>query len=566
MVMPEGAERQPEPKKKPNRTVIVALVAVLAVGGLLAFSALTQPEPEAVEDTSTTSTIQGEIERPIDLDNFDVGQIATGDQLDWSRTGTVGGNDYGLLLAHGSEVLLFTQEEFFTPFGHNAAETRIHRLGGAGWEELGTLPEGTDITTITSTEIGLMAVAAGEPGQPSTLLKSDDGTTWQGEPLPQVTESKFAVTNATALSANSAATVLALTARVDVRPAANDRLVEEFGSDLDLSRYPVGTVPIGGELMVRLFGPFNIPLWEFPAAEIGLEEADSILLNNPPPVQVTSRAFGEDWSSVEIDAFFMNSIVATDDGSILMFGWPRTGGDSYWLSYDGFAWENISSGGTTPMSAVSTPSGLVGLPQSSGQLVTSERGFEWTRVFDGEFPVRFGWWTRILVGGDSGAAAVFEGQENNSGPIGGPEPVTITEGDSTLTLDFSSGQAIVRSPTDELSFVLFSDQVGSFVEADLANGTVSFVQPDTEDVLMTIPIDKLQDAQETVRFRGGTSTDSFKALVYSTDNLSWAIVDIESVIGPGVAIDSIAITDSQIVLAARQPDHDQLDIWTAPLP
>ena len=566
MVTPEGANRHSEPRRGPNKATIVALAVVIAAGGLLAFSALTAPEPEAVSETSTsTSTTLGEVQRPIDLDNFDVGQIATGDQLDWSLTGTVVGNDYGQLLAHESDVYLFTQEGFFTPFERNALETQAFKLSGAGWEQLGAMPPGTDIATLTTTDIGLMAVAVGEPGQQSSLLTSQDGASWQSEPLPLVSESPFAVTGATALNANSAATVLALMASADIRPAVADRLEQEFGSDLDFSRYPVAALPVAGELVVRLFGPFNIPLWEFPVSEIGLDETDLILVNNPPPVQITSRATGGEWSTVEIDAFFMNSIVTADDGSILMFGWPRGGGQAYWLSYDGFAWEKVASSGSTPVSAVATPGGLVGSLEQGGQMVTSERGFEWTRVFDDEFPVRFGWWTQLLVGGQGGAAAVIEGWENTASPAGGPEPVTITKGEATLTLDLFGGQATIDTPETQASFLLYSDRIGDFVTADISNETISFIKPDSEEVLMTVTIDELEEATDEVRFRGG-SEDSYKALVYTTDNLEWAIVDVESVIGSGFTIDSIAVTDTEIVIAARQPDQSELDIWTATLP
>ena len=241
MVTPEGAGRPPSKARSGGKGAVVAAAAVAAIGGLIGFSALTQPETEAVEDTSTTSTTVAELSRPIDLENFDVGQITQGQPLDWTRTATLDGGAYGQLVHHDGRLYLFTLEVVGSPFGRTAGSVRAWRQDAPGaWTDLGDMPPGTQPFTITSTELGLLAIAGAAPGQSPLLLRSQDGASWAAEELPSVSDSRFAATSGRSLAANSAITVVSLSADMDLSAAVAERYEEEFGQALDLDRFQAG--------------------------------------------------------------------------------------------------------------------------------------------------------------------------------------------------------------------------------------------------------------------------------------------------------------------------------------
>ena len=573
MVTPEGTELQTK-KQKAGKLSLVLVAAVLGVVGVIGFSALTTPDPEAAPETTTTSTTIDELSRPIDLENFSVSQIATGVPFDWHHEIQIDDVASGNLVSHEGAVYLFTSQ--VSPgIGFTAdipGSVFMHRPGTT-WELVGDLPAGVLAHTMASTAQGLMGIAVGTNGEPATLYQSSDGVTWEAIPLPEIDDSPLATTWGQAAAANNEATVVGLSSEILLTGVVADHYEQTFGTPPNLKNFWPSTYFNGQDTSIVWHGPFGLKLWEFPASEIGLSDSELDVVQDGNDLRILARTRDGDWTESEVDAQWIQSIVAAHDGSISIFGYPQVGGRVRWLSYDGVNWERETSA-FTPNNGVLWHGGLVGIYDGgNGQLVISEDGFSWDVVPFDEFPIQFGWWISQLEGGPGGIAAVYDGWGQSTRDFANTPRPTLTKGGSTLTADYSQGRIVIETPTTTASFDMYTEHNDEFFVVDHAAGTISFIQPGTDIVHMTVSIDELVELETGASWT--SPTERHTALVYSPEGTTWSIHDVTASFGDGAFIGDIALTTDEIVVTLIR-DTDQifgpvgvrsnLEIWTAPLP
>ncbi|HEU4895218.1 MAG TPA: hypothetical protein VFT85_05235, partial [Acidimicrobiia bacterium] len=137
MVSPEGTGSGQQ-RQGTGRGALLAVAALVVAAGFAVLGSLSPAEEIAVETTTTIAptTTTSVIEAPIDLENFDVGQIVTGEPLDLTLAATIEAG-YPLALVEqddGFYAFVTTTSEWIASRGGLLA---WHSVEGADWAPLG---------------------------------------------------------------------------------------------------------------------------------------------------------------------------------------------------------------------------------------------------------------------------------------------------------------------------------------------------------------------------------------------------------------------------------------------
>ena len=554
----------------------MAIIAVLAlVGGTWALGALTSadPEPETVAArASTTSTPIEELERPLDLENFSVDQIAIGEPLEWERAAGIDGVFARQMVSHEGALYLFGSfQDWWDP---GPAATIVFRsVHGRNWESLGTVLETEHpLGPVVSTPQGMIGIVEGESD--FTLWRSDDGVAWQSE-LVEVDESlPHSIINTGALAANEEGTVLSVNRQVDVGELIRERL-RAAGANFDLSQLGWGQSYVDKEVRLIVTGPLGIQLMQLTAEDIGLtdQQIDELITGGgETEVSLWIGRDGHKWETRAMPGVSWIESLTFDGQRLLAIGDTRTG-RSTWASEDGgLSWTEIRMTNGDPYNVTRWGKRYVGLELGPGVDVrVSDDGSTWEAMgIDEHFPHRFDWSGWGLTAAEGGIAFLADGNRD----LGGAEPTApsvLTDDDATLRINSSSGNIELFSDGETFIWGMWSDQPQDGIEVDLEAGQIHFRHPETGERLASFGIDELGEAERGFGQLPETSDEHFQALVFSSDGESWTIQDTETDFGESMRVLSLTVTNETVValvLSWRNVYESEpgFEIWTAPIP
>lgn len=583
MVSPEGAG-EGDNRPRPSRTVFLVLGALAIAVGVIGLGALTSPEPallttpEATPNSSTSTTTANR-PRAVDVTTFDVTQIATGLQFDWTLARSFESHLIHSLVEHEGWLYLFTHA---TPdwAEEQGGLSGWRSLDGAEWEPLGTVigPE-AQIGRVESTAQGLVATSASRTPNGLEVWTSDDGFVWDHRQLLSPEDTPNTLVFSSAIHGDEDRLVVAAVVEFDLRALLEQHLREtgtELGLPLDYG-WDANETADGFEF--TFYGPLGIVVYEATAAELGLseDEARSAVAGfsemGETMVFVLNTAGELVESSIEESAW-VNDIAATPDGELLAFGFGNRG-PTLWQSVDGISWVE-SELAISPRAGVRWGDRLIGPTDSSARVMVSEDGTSWEQTTLHErFPPPISWYVPQLDASDSGVAVVVEGWAQSTGTQPArPDPATIVGDDATLTLEFDSGHFALDDGEDIYTWNMYgAGLLQEGISIDLASGSIEFSHPETGEPLMVVAMDELQQAEQAY-WLGRFDEEHFQALAFSTDGDVWSVQDSEDPFGPDRHITSVVVTTDRVVTVVqnmgsdlRSPTPDVgAEVWTAPIP
>jgi hypothetical protein len=588
VVLPEGAgEKKDRPRK--SRTIFLVLGAFAIAAGSLALGALTSPDPapltipDATPETSTpttTTTTTTTVPHPrvVEVSTFDVSEIASGPPYDWSLAETIDDFFIHTLVEHEGWLYLFGAE---SPMwvGDEGGLTAWRSTDGVEWESLGTVIDPkTQVGQVTSTGRGLVAIEPAPVAGRLGIWSSSDGIRWQREEVAAPIASAAAILRGGAVFGDEERLVITASVEFDLSSLLEEHL---RASDLTTDLLATGGWSIDNTTdgaVVTVYGPLGIAAYSVPAEELGLtpEEATAAYrgFSDFRQTAVWVSHSDDDWISSEIPGSpWIQSMTETRDGELLAFGFGSRG-PTVWRSRDGLNWTE-SGIVLSPTAARPWGDRLVGPANNRPAVMVSEDGTNWEEVGDlnRHFPAPISWNVFALGAGDAGVAASVRGwaRTDMSGP-GRPDPPVITQGETTLTLDFFRSELELESEGQTYSWSMHRDgQPG--ISVDVGDAAVVFSDPDTGAQLAQFSYETLTAAEEEY-WLGSFAEERFDAIAVTTDGENWSIEDVEDAFGGNTIPEQIAVYSGRMVVVVgdlpdsllRAPTSRSYEVWTASIP
>ena len=581
MVSPEGTGPKPD---RPNtgRRVLLAVAALVVAAGFAVLGALSPAEELAVETTTTTAaptTTTTVIEAPLDLENFDVGQIVSGEPLDLVRTVEIeGGYPLGLV-EHESGLYAFmtTSSEWLASEGGLWA---WHSSDGLAWSPLGeVIDDRFQVTRVIATEASMLAVGVTIDDGTVMLWESRDGVDWEATEVGIGTVSAYERSIPTAVGSSGDMTVVATVDGNDTEGLIED-VLRDAGLEVDLGRWGWELNPeVGGIASVTVYGPLGIAIAEVPLDDLALSDEDRTILEggyepSPQGSIIWVHSPGSGWVEGLIpDMFGVETIAPLPDGGLVARGWGNTGMMTA-VTEDGQVWTSLGSGDSGPWSAVQWGDLLVGPDDMSlPELLISDDGESWEKAgLASHFPVAINWSTYPIAAGPTGVALAVSG--SNAGPqIGSQEPTTfLTDKGHTVSLDPMSGRLEVEAGDMSHAWHVYGHRNPEDLLVDLAAETIELLDPEAGVSFGKVAFEELNRAEEDF-YRNEYRGDEHRALVFTQDGEQWTIQDLADSIGPEAAITNLMVGTGRLV-AVVLPEGDWyypmvdpgFEIWTARLP
>jgi hypothetical protein len=578
MIVPDRPDEERRRRRGGTGGIAIALMAIV-IGGLTLVS-LTSPDPEAVAPTtsapaSTTTTIP-ELRPLIDLENFAVDQLTRGSQLDWNPTlSVVEGYPIGLLSHEDMLYVFSTEVPNFSSF-ETGGLRGWRSIDGVTWEPLGQVIGQThNVTSVSSTEQGLILVEQPEDGGGFAVWRSDDGVSWETQRVEVEGLNEMTTVYPQAVGGTDEVLLVAGNVYVDTYAFFEEKLGE-------FARYGWEPRVIADEVRITLYGPLG-PLAELSAEEVGLseEEQQMIIEANSIPDQAEATVWvnsgGPDWQQTVIpDAQWIDRFATTPHGEVIAHGWGATGASS-WTSGDGSSWDE-TPGPVHHYLDVRWGDRLVAPSTTDGLSVSvSADGEDWENIGPGEhFPNRISWWMGGIGAGPGGLALIVEGWDDRvqfEEPTVAVEPATITGPEGTLTIDFEANEYRLETEAGERTWSGMS-MTRTGIGVNLDAGTVEFFDPESSAFLAAFPLADLMEAQEQVTYTGAREDDflGYNALAFTSDGEEWTIQSLDE-LGSGEMVHSLAVTDTHVVVTAMNaagfydPDSPPgFHVWTAEIP
>lgn len=578
MITPDGTGPASSSTSRRRPAVLVGMAALVVFGGLIAVGALISPEPESVEETSTTTTVVEEVEPPIDLENFTVGQIATGDPLDWELSMAVDDLLPLALLEHGGDLYLFTGSEHLG--GPDSAGLMAWRSNnGTNWEPQGELiPTDHRITTVDSTVQGLVATATRREDGALMLWESTDAIEWTATEIPTNAEGPYHIDVASAVGANETTLVVTSNPRYDRERLLEDRL-SALGIELELSDLAWNLRWLGEEghhLLVT--GPFGIQVLQQPIDTLGLseEERQELLseLFDPLGTDVWTRDSIGNWEIGFIgDARRVDSIVAAPSGRLVAYG-TGTSGRLAKTSHDGIDWAPAVSS-VSPWQAQRWKHGYVGAVNAP-DIMVSDDGETWKATgLSGRFPEELPWAPITLGAGEGGVAMFVRGDGRRSPMQPGSLELTAPDG-SPFLLVHQEGEFALISDDGRSRWVLNAgsrSELNDSIEIDVAKKRLTLRHPETGQDRVSFTFEELQQANREYSRDLMRSARPWGVGTFTRDGEEWVIQDMAPEIGDHTTIWLLEVTEDRIVAVVRNTldtlihgGAPGLEIWSAPIP
>lgn len=554
----------PPPQGGSNRSalIIVAVAASITIAGVaFGIGRLTAPsaETDAASPSTTTTTIAIE---------------AVGETLHWSESADIGETWPVGLIEHDGTVYFFGLPD--VPFGPTVPEgsglDAWASEDGRKWDSLGTvIPAPALVQNVVSTPQGLIAVGTGADGAP-IVWRSPDARQWSESSLPADEASRPGThTNLSAAGANDEAVVVFGNTWFN----ADQVILDAIGEDLASYGMSYG----GPRGPFTVFGPLGIPVFSATADELGLTDEQVSLLFEEPGEEssaVWSSSDGASWITSEIEANHITSVSTNEDGELVALGYGFFGMEA-WTSTDGVEWTSQGSVGQveqiTPWNDDFVAIRFLG---PSAELVYSEDGEDWeTLGAEALLPQELSWSYYPLSAGGAGIATVAHGyDESMDFGFAGPEPIVLERDGYTMTVDLERGSLIVaEGDTEVLRLFLHSERVPEDVTTDLEAKSMTFLDPETGEELVTFTFAELEEAEQA-SFEGMEGDMDRQVFLFSTDGSDWSAQDLSEVAGEGSSVDRLHVADDRVVVIVAEhsggftgpPSLPQVRIWTGLVP
>ncbi len=578
MILPDGSGADTG-RPGASRAGLFAAAGLVVVAGFALMGILSPAQPVAVEETTTTSTSIADLEPPFDTETFAVSQIARGEPFAWQPVMILDDSYPMALFDHEGWIYLFsTERPNFS--GYEQGGLRGWRsVDGESWEPLGqVIPDRHHISQIVSTPRGLVALEqTNEAG--FAVWRSAFGFDWTVEEVSVEGLGPSETVAPQTAGGSESVLVVAGNRYVDVQR----RIREGFGSlgAGDDAGFPYGwAVDIrGDEVEFQLYGPLGLSLAVLTPEDIDLTGAEVEALvdewnGRNPGAEVWTRIGEGPWRETEIPgASYVEAIVTTPHGELIAVGYGSSG-PANWSSEDGLNWEKVDRF-PRPYGVDNWRGTLVG-PSEGGRasvLMSDENG-HWEDIGPRELlPTEFSWHIGPVGAGPGGIAALVTSWDwERFEPEEELEPVTLRNGDATLTIDFQSGSySVVTGDGSTYTWQMHGVSTPEGIAVDLASPVIEFHDPDTDELLATFTIDELTNA-ETSYWGGHHRPAAHRAVVFTSDGEEWSIQD-GAVLGNDLEIMHIEVSETHVVAAGINPAglYDPslspgFGLWSAPIP
>jgi hypothetical protein len=582
VVSPEGIGTEPD-RPKSGRGILIAVAALVIAAGFAALGALSPAEEVAVETTTTTTaTTTTVIDAPIDLDNFDVGQIVTGEPLDLMKAATIG---------DGYPLALVEQDDGFYAFVTTTSEWLAskgglfvwHSVDGADWNPLGmVIDDGFQVSRVIATdEDSMLAIGVSIDDGTVMMWRSDDGVVWDATRVGGVSDSEYQRTIPTAVGISGDTIVLATTNGDDLQGLVA-HVLEGSGVDVDLSRWGWGTeTELDGTAVVVVTGPLGIEVARVPIDETDLSDEERRFLetgftSGPPDAKVWVFDPGSGWIEHVIEGIYgIESIDPGASGGFVARGWGNSGMVTA-TSEDGRVWDRVGVASDGPWGAVHWGELLVGPDDMSlPELLISPDGETWEKAgLAPRFPVAINWSTYPMGAGPAGVALAVSGSSAGH-QMETPEPAAFaTDKGHTVTLDANDGRLTVEAGGETHTWRVYGAARPNDFLVDLGEETIELLDPEAGISFGTVTFDEIQRAENEFFESNFNRGYEHRALVFTPDTETWVIQDLADSIGPEAAITNLMVGSDRL-LAVVLPQGDWyypmaegggFEIWTAPLP
>ncbi len=547
---------EPAPAGSPRRVpLLLGLLGALGVAVALSFVSggdVESPPDPAVPLAESPPEI-GDSPAGTEVGTAAAIELVAAPGLDWTAGPEISGV-WPLAFVECDGSSLFFATGPLDPLGVRGEGLSVWRSDNATrWSSLGpVIAAPNTVNAVIAGPVGLIAVGV-DGDQAPVVWTSLDAINWEVRPLPLDLVPDGAMVEPTALASSGDLTVIVgILDRVDLHDFVRAAVVDVV--DLDLTHDNVETDFSGSTLLVRLRGPFGLPLAEFTAADLGLSESELTELETAPiqPVTVVwSSADGGDWQTAELDQFYANSLAAVNEGGIVVtgFGSGFARGDGVLVSIDGLEW--TVNGNASVGSIVRWGANIVGVANGAGTgLRVSANGADWATVRVGRIlPAGPDWFMTRVAAGDRGVVALADGIVDTDRVERSPVPAAaiVVEG---FTLLGGDDQIIVREDGLERLRVPAYDPIDGSYRVDLTEGTVTFVDPVTSEAIVTVTVEELRELQ----WLGSASVEPqpSQLILTSIDGQTWSLSDASELADGPRLVGALGVMDDAVVVAVAR--------------
>lgn len=554
MVLPEGASPTESGRRAGWKLGGVVALAAIAIGLSLALLYATTPSPEAAEPAiDTTSTTEGLLApttstttTTIDVANFTIDVIATGERLSWIKAPTFVSGWPIALVAHDNRLWLFSAT---TTSGLNwggEGLTSWVSSDGIHWTPAGVVAsEEFSISAVRAVDGQLVALGSRLSDGMPHVWTSGDGLEWMMSGLSHdlVGEAPGYRTWLTGVAdAGGRLHVIGF-----LEPNWNaeiiDRLPPEVAEHV-IHDYGLGyTEGVDGERTVEVYGPIGILAYSATLSELGIDPDTASRVFESSHVDTSyhwSSGDGISWSQSKLSEMWVQDLAALPDGTLFLNGGDFRG-NGIWASHDGSDWQRVPS--RTQMQVIGSWGQSLLAISNDRDLVVSSNGDEWESLGTEEIlPGRLYWQLHPVAAGERGLAVIASTWPETYSRL--PDPVTIHEGGSSLTYDPTMGRVTVSDGDLTVSLTLWTGDATDVVQVDFSNAEVAFVHPESGDVVGRFSFDALHRAEATAF---GPDTGEH-ALLLTAEGSEWSIIDLAEEIGSEARILMMEYLGDQLVM------------------
>lgn len=570
VVLPEGTGSDETPQRTAPTTLIVVALAALGVGAF-AVNVLTSPDGQAI-DTTTSTTVEP-LERPLDMEDFSVDQIARGTPFDW-RKSVSSDEAYPVAIVNhlGWTYVFATSVAPLT--GYQTGGLQAWRSEeGATWESLGeVIAQDHAISHVIGTGTEIVAVGPSGPGEGLTVWRSNDGIEWTAEEIevdgltPNLTVSPHAV------SGEGDRLIIATRLELDVSNLIREVLTGVVGHDVSPTSYGWSPDFDSDSLRFEIHGPFGFALASIDGDDLGLTAEEEEMLRREytvgGAVEIWVTTDREHWLHSEFaGSTWIESLHWSPTGQIFATGYDT--GSRIWTSADGVQWEQATLG-LGPEWLIQWRDQLVGPSSGSvASIVTSADGDRWESLGpESFFPRPIQWDISTMAAGPAGIGAIIEGWGTGQPSFDREEPVTIQDGDATLILDFSTATYSLKTPEGSFSWSMTNQEPPHEIHVDLTSERFTFTHPETGEALAMFGFDEIIEA-ERAYWPITIGPDRHRVFAFTKTAAEWTIQEIDH----GAFVTHIGITETYVIATAigtggrfDPTASPGFEIWSAAIP
>ena len=548
-------------------SVLVGTLVAVGLGFML--GRLTVPEETPATLAEAAPTTQPV---PTTVEPASPEPSGSGPALSWEPT------DVEISAGHVAGIVEF-QGRFLTytsDFGVSGTPSGVSlwsSVDGKVWSDEGVvIPAPAFVTGVFAADDRMLAFGSlmegdiagpfGPSGGSPAVWTSTDGTTWQQHELPIPTEFEqqaiFGGVQAGAATSDVGIAVGYVESSIEL--AVMEALPPEVR---ELMSQPGLGFGIGGPpFSVQIQGPFGITVYSATFEELGIdpelvrEEEESM---GGGMQQWTTTDF-QTWSMSDAEPFgpedSVHNFVVGPNGDLVAFGYGRRG-PTLWRSNDGVTWTATQV--RAELSELAVRGEAFISSESTGfdaAVVRSLDGETWDPITpDDLLSADFMWQIDSVSAADYGIAASANGYGEEGFMEGEPPVVVISKDGMTVTFDDMRGAMIVSGDDGVLLEVpLFEEGAPEGVTYNLETSTLSFADPESGEVLITLTLEEIQQAEQQAFGDVGMSREE-TVILFSQDETSWNVQSIGEAFGVEQAFPRLFVFDDFVLAAVQESDR-----------